>query len=43
MALLNKGLTSCALLGKYCTETVFASAGIDAPEKEYIPQLFKRQ
>ena len=41
--LLNNGLTSCALLGKYCTETVFASAGIEAPENEYIPQPLKRQ
>jgi hypothetical protein len=30
-----------ALLGKYSTEMVLASTGIDAPVKEYTPQLWK--
>ena len=35
---LKVGSTNCDLLGKYCTDTVFAPAGMEAPVNEYSPQ-----
>lgn len=36
------GSTNCALFGKYCTDTVLAPAGMEAPVNEYTPQPEKK-